>query len=329
MPGSSPGGKCWFGIDLKTFEIIIEDHKGKERTPFRKFWSEGDRAYSMELRSNRAGRFLFCVVRDAENKRFSLTFPEGRGLVGGWKMLASKLRSMGVAPLQWRGVLLDKQLPSQDSPSSSVGRGSYPLRDCLVPRDAVWLEIEKETLERNEELLGRCLVGSWVGDADRLPDPDEAERVYSSGTRRFRGRSFCLEKWRPSVGCLEGDNEDARQVWVRILGLPLHLWERSLFKQFGDSCERYVAVDENTAERRNLKWARVLVETSGWQHPSSLQVVAGASCYALQLWWEEEPCLSSMIPACRSSAWKIGDEVVAPARAMGSVDPQPPSSVIL
>ena len=48
-------------------------------------------------------------------------------------------------------------------------------------------------------------------------------------------------------------------------------------------------MDENTAERRNLKWARVLVETSGWQHLSSLQVVAGASCYALQLWWEEEP----------------------------------------
>ncbi|RVW47728.1 Transposon TX1 uncharacterized 149 kDa protein [Vitis vinifera] len=323
MPVSSPGGKCWFGIDLKTFEISIEDHKGKvrgkicergpkfsswirfggkglslllegvelvcglkERTPFRKFWSEGDRVYGLELRCNRAGRFLFCVVRDAENKRFSLAFPEGRGLVGGWKMLASKLRSVGVAPLQWR-------------------------------------EIEKETLDRNEELLRRCLVGSWEGDADRLLDPvsfgswaknswflegnlwlsnvrenlmllefefeDEAERVFSSGARRFRGRSFRLEKWKPSVGCLKGVNEEARHVWVRILGLPLHLWGRSLFKQFGDSCGRYVAVDENTTERRNLKWARVLVETSGWQHPSSLQVVAGASCYALQLWWEEEP----------------------------------------
>ena len=92
---------------------------------------------------------------------------------------------------------------------------------------------------------------------------DEAERVYSSGTRRFRGRSFCLEKWKPSVGCLEGDKDDARHVWVRILGLPLHLWGRSLFKQFEDSCGRYVAVDENTIECWNLKWARVLVETRG------------------------------------------------------------------
>ena len=120
MPVTSPEGRCWFGVELKTFEINIEEHKGKvcgkicergpkfsswirfggkdlslllegvesccglkERTHFRKFWLEGDRDYSLELRSNKAGRFLFCVVRDVENKRFSLAFPEGKGLVGG------------------------------------------------------------------------------------------------------------------------------------------------------------------------------------------------------------------------------------------------------
>ena len=278
-------------------------------------------------------------------------------------MLASKLRSVGVTPLQWKGALLDNHLPSQVSPSSSVVKDSSSLRDCPVPCDAVWLEIEKETLDRNEELLGRCLVGCWVGDVDRLPDlvffgswaknswflegnlwlsnvrenlmllefefEDEAERVYSSGTRHFRGRSFCLEKWKPSVGCLEGDRGDPRHVWVRILGLPLDLWGRSLFKKFGDSCGRFVAMDENTAKHRNLKWARVLVETRGWQHPSSLQVVAGSSCYALQLWWEEEPYLSTVIPAHGSGAWKIEEEEQAPSRAKGSVDPQPSSTVFL
>ena len=130
-----PGGRCWFGVEKKTFEIIIEEQKGRvrgkicergpkssswirfggkslslllegvetccvlqERTPFKKFWSEGDRNYSLELRSNKAGRFLFCVVRDVENKRFSLAFPEGGGLVGGWNLLVSKLKSLGVSP---------------------------------------------------------------------------------------------------------------------------------------------------------------------------------------------------------------------------------------
>ncbi|KAL6322769.1 hypothetical protein AAG906_018650 [Vitis piasezkii] len=29
MPVSSPGGRCWFGVELKTFEISIEEHKEK------------------------------------------------------------------------------------------------------------------------------------------------------------------------------------------------------------------------------------------------------------------------------------------------------------
>ena len=195
MPISSPGGRCWFGVELKTFEISIEEHKGKvhgkicergpkfsswirfggkglslllewvesccglkERAPFKKFWSEGNRGYCLELRRNNAGRFLFCVVRDAENKRFSLAFLEGRGLVGGWKVLASKLRSLGVSPLQWNGALMENLTPAQ-APGSSIIRGSSSLQDCPAPRDAVWIKAEKEALVRNEELLGKCLVG--------------------------------------------------------------------------------------------------------------------------------------------------------------------------
>ena len=339
-----PGGRCWFGVEKKTFEINIEEHKGRvrgkicergpkssswirfggkslslllegvesccklqERSPFKKFWSEGDRDYSLELRSNKAGRFLFCVARDAENKRFSLAFPEGGGLVGSWNLLVSKLKSLGVSPFQWKGAL----------PNRGVDRASIPLRVCPAPRDVVWLEVDKDSLVRNEEMLGRCLIGFWKGDSDHLPDlvtfrswaknswllegnlwlsnmrenflflefefADEAERLFNLGEKCFRGRSFHLEKWKPSVGCLEEDNGDTRLVWVKILGLPLHLWGRSLFKRFGDSCGRFVAVDENTAERQNLKWARILVETRDWHHPSSLQVVAGSSCFALQL----------------------------------------------
>ncbi|RVX05974.1 hypothetical protein CK203_018807 [Vitis vinifera] len=246
----------------------------KERTPFRKFWSEGDRVYSLELR--------------------------GRGLVGGWKMLASKLRSVGVAPLQWSGVCwINNRLP-KPHPSSSVGRGLCPLPEsprasrCRLARNwrkKLWIGMRS------------CWAGNlWLSNVREnlmlleFEFEDEAERVFSSGIRSFRGRSFRLEKWKPSVGCLEGDNEETRHVWVRILGLPLHLWGRKPLQ----------------AVRRRL-----------WE------VVAGATCYALQLWWEEEPCLSSVIPACRSGAWKIGDDVVAPSRAMGSVDPQTPASVTL
>ncbi|KAL6343049.1 hypothetical protein AAG906_017861 [Vitis piasezkii] len=322
---TSPGGRCWFGVELKTFEISIEEHKGKVSLNCLSLLLKGvESCCGLKKRTPSEAmsrRFLFCIVRDAGKKIFI-----------GWKILASKLRSLGVSPLQWKGALLKNHLPSQASPSSSVVRDTSPLRDCPAPRSAIWLEMEKETLDRNKESLGRCLVGSWEGDSNRLPDPfefeNEAERVFNSGSRCFRGRSFCLEKWKPSVGCLEGVRGEVRHVWVRILGLPLHLWGRSIFKKFGDSCGRFVAVDENTADRWNLKWARVLVETKGWQHPSSLQVVAGPSCFAMQLWWEEEPCFSPVIPSHGSGVWKIGEDEVAPSRAKGSVDSRPSSTVL-
>ncbi|RVW96878.1 hypothetical protein CK203_026137 [Vitis vinifera] len=352
---SSPGGRCWFGVELKTFEISIEEHKGKvhgkicergpkfsswirfggkglslllkgvescyglkERAPFRKFWSEGNRAYSLELRRNNAGRFLFCVVRDAENKRFSLAFPEGRGLVGGWKVLASKLRSLGVSPLQWNGALMENHTPAQ-APSSSIIRDSCSLRDCPAPRDAVWIEAEKEALVRNEELLAGAL---WAFGRETLTTSltllPSGRGQKAPGARRFRGRSFCLKKWKPSVGCFDGDKGDPCLVWVGILGLPLHLWGRSLFRKFGDSCERFVAVDENKVERRNLKWARILVEIKGWEHPSSLQVVASPFCFALQLWWENEVCISTVLPSHGAGAWKLEEDEVASSPAKGA-----------
>ena len=57
---------------------------------------EGGRSYRLERRSNKAGNYLYCSVRDAGWKRFGICIPEGRGLVRGWKITAEKLRSLGV-----------------------------------------------------------------------------------------------------------------------------------------------------------------------------------------------------------------------------------------
>ena len=51
----------------------------------------------LECRSNEVGRFLLCLVRDVETKKYCLVFLEGKGLVGGWFLLAKKLRALGVS----------------------------------------------------------------------------------------------------------------------------------------------------------------------------------------------------------------------------------------
>ena len=184
----SPEGKCWFSVDSKTFEISIGEAKGKvsgrvcERSPnfsswvrfsgkglafllegvetcnslkigehFRKSRVEGGRRYQLELHSNKAGHFLFCTTWDVKGKRFSLVFPEGRGVVGGWKLLARKLRNLGFSFAQ-RG----------EEPKP-LGVKEYSMVEAKTSssaklRNAVWLEIKKEVIDSNEEVLNRSLV---------------------------------------------------------------------------------------------------------------------------------------------------------------------------
>ena len=70
----------------------------KYRESFRRVQNEDGRGYNLELRKNKDGRFFLCLALFAEEKKFSLVFLEGRELLGGWKILATKLRSIGVVP---------------------------------------------------------------------------------------------------------------------------------------------------------------------------------------------------------------------------------------
>ena len=70
----------------------------KEKVPenWQQDWKEGKRVFKLECGSNKAGRFLQCMVRDGEGKKHSIFFPKGKGLVNGWSILAGKLKEVGV-----------------------------------------------------------------------------------------------------------------------------------------------------------------------------------------------------------------------------------------
>ncbi|RVW17772.1 hypothetical protein CK203_071738 [Vitis vinifera] len=178
-----------------------------------------------------------------------------RGVVGGWKLLAGKLRSLGFS------------LTQRGEESKASGGKEYSIVEVETSssveiRNAVWLEIEKKVIVSNEEVLKGSL------------------------------------------------DKEFRMVWVRILGIPLHLWGKSLFKSLGEACGCFVAVDEDTSEHRFLQWARILVKVRGWNFSSSLQVVVGSTSYAIHLWWETLPWKSEVQPLQRCKGRGGGDEVV-------------------
>ena len=74
------------------------------------------------------------------------------------------------------------------------------------------------------------------------------------------GVQFDLERWNPRSGCLE-KGEARKEVWVRILGLPISLWVPSVLRRVGDACGGFLDVDPQTESMEDLQWARILVRS--------------------------------------------------------------------
>ena len=134
-------------------------------------------------------------------------------------------------------------------------------------------------MRNREEGLGRCLVGRWddgsVVETELLSvrkwgerswnikngmkvlsmggpfmllefeDEEEVERALKRGMRRFKDKVMLLERWSEEAGCLKVGNQ-AEEVWVRVVGLPLHCWSEEMFKRIGDCCGGFVEVDGET-----------------------------------------------------------------------------------
>ena len=118
--------------------------------------------------------------------------------------------------------------------------------------------------------------------------PSEAERVLARGKRSIKENFLILERWNPKVGCLCKDSF-ANEAWVRVVGLPLHLCSREVFKRIGDGCGGFVIVNEDIDSLSELQWARILVKCAERDLPNSAHVVVGSGCYSFHLWWGTPP----------------------------------------
>ena len=132
----------------------------------------------------------------------------------------------------------------------------------------------------------------------------EAERVLLRGKRKVKDNVLFLGKWHPEVGCF-CNGANANEAWVRVVGLPLHLWSREVFKLIGDGYGGLIAMDENTDFMAELQWARLLVKVVDKDLPTSVQLVVGSGCFSIHLWWETPPWFSQVVPA--GSVYGKGD----------------------
>ena len=57
-----------------------------------------------------------------------------------------------------------------------------------------------------------------------------------------------LEWWNPTIDCARRKDQ-AKEAYIRVVGLPLHLWTEEILRRLGNSCGGFVAVDNDTTLR--------------------------------------------------------------------------------
>ena len=136
----------------------------------------------------------------------------------------------------------------------------------------------------------------------------EAKRVLNYGKRSFGGIHLCLESWSLKTGCLvEGEKKSA--AWVKIVGLPVFLWDPIILRRVGEECDGFLAVDSQTKKMEELQWARILVKTNGEDLPNVLEIWIEEVYYSLILWWEIRPSLRKASFDSRGKTNNSRDEV--------------------
>ena len=100
--------------------------------------------------------YLLCSVRDVEAKRFCLVFPEGKGLVGGWFMLAQKLRALGITNQPTRNVEMGTSTSVKEDyrgKGKEKGKGVFPdavRMETGVLGEALWVQVGERDLTSRE-----------------------------------------------------------------------------------------------------------------------------------------------------------------------------------
>ena len=171
------------------------------------------------------------------------------------------------------------------------------------------------------EKLGRLLANSWglkekLGLARleknkvllKFEALEEARCVLSLGQRLLGGLQLGLEHCNPRTGYWV-EEELRNEVWVKIVGLLISLWNPTILRRVGEECGGFVAIDPQTETLGELQWAQILVKTKGDIMPCVLEIKVEEVIYYLTLWWELRPVLRKNLVDCGEASGRKSGEV--------------------
>lgn len=100
-----------------------------------------------------------------------------------------------------------------------------------------------------------------------------------------QGKNLQLDWWSPLAGVYPA-NQKFDRSWIRVLGLPLHLWSNNTMKKLGDKCGGWIETEEETSLKNHLRWARLKVRGSIDKIPREVEISDGEFIFNLSVWVE-------------------------------------------
>jgi len=273
---------------------------------------------------NKHGRY-FSLINIRGRRRSVIIIPE-LSFNSGWDIFADKIGSFlarhRVEENRMKQRLVDSNVSFAEAVrsfkwSNSKGDGVNVRATLMKEKDQEIIRINDAPNTHNE-VLQRSLVGSFEGRDMTVPTLSEVRGWTNKNWRQTHGLNtyemgggkflfefatrdtaeqviagdwvWCntkvrLDWWTPTIVASNRENGSS-STWIRIVGLPLHLWSQTIFKSIGDFCGGWVETEEETQLRNHLKWARIRVEGDGSRIPKEVTILNAGISFSMQLWTE-------------------------------------------
>lgn len=75
-----------------------------------------------------------------------------------------------------------------------------------------------------------------------------------------------------------------KETWIRLVGIPLHLWPQKVLQEIGEVRGGWIATEEETELKDHMKWARILMA------PKEVSIEWNRITDYFQIWIECKPC---------------------------------------
>ncbi|KAF3623463.1 hypothetical protein FXO37_31857 [Capsicum annuum] len=134
-----------------------------------------------------------------------------------------------------------------------------------------------------------------------FPSKTTAEYILR-GNWSWKLHRLRLQWWSPTVESTPC-SAAIEQVWIRLVGLPLHLGSPNVFKEVGDYCRGWIRTEEETQLRNHLKWGRILVRGNADTIPKTINIEHKGINFSIQIWCE----LTAKFSPCEGSRERTSD----------------------